>query len=232
LAEHGQCDIERSPAGWDVYFKKWEDGWVVVDRDGKGPVRGYLAFTQSQIDGRDFVNVTETAYEDFAGLHRLLHFLASLRDQYSFATMILRTELPLNRILRESQLPHRLVNHAHAAAEPFTRMSLRVLDHKRLIESMKIPETAEGWVIVSIHECEGHESRLAIEMNEGRASVAVSNASPEFECTDRIWSAIVTGDLKATTAIEMGLATAKSVAAAEVLDAFSAGPTPFCLEYF
>jgi predicted acetyltransferase len=208
------------------------DGWVVVDRAGDGPVRGYAAFHNAHKDGRDIVNVGEIGYDDIDALRRLLHFLASLRDQYSLASLTLPVDLPLNRLLRETQLPHRLVNHPHAEARPCTRMQLRVLDHKRLIEAMKYPADVAGKVVVAVKECEGNESRFAIEIADGRASVTGSEAAAEFECSDRIWAGIVTGDIAASDAVRLGLASAASSRAEKILAIYSRGPIPFSQEYF
>jgi predicted acetyltransferase len=232
IVARGQCDIERSEGGWGVYLKKWEDGLVAVDRLADGSIGGYLAFQHMQINEKDVVNVTEVGYEDFDGLQRLLHFLASLRDQYTFAAITLPADLPLNWMLREVQLPHRLVNHPHADVRLFTRMQVRVLDHKRLIEAMHLPDGRAGKVIVAVKECEGHESRFAIDYSAGRASAATTEASPQFECASHVWAAIVCGDMKATIALKLGLATATHPVAAEALDVLAEGPVPFCQEYF
>lgn len=230
--ERGQCDIERSPGGWGVYLKKWEEGLAAVDRSADGSIRGYLAFQHGQKNDKDIVAVTEAGYDDIEGLRRLLHFLASLRDQYSFAAITLPVDLPLNRMLREAQLPHRLVNHPHAEARPFTRMQVRVLDHKRLIEALHLPAARDGKVIVAVNESEGTESRFAVDYSAGRASAAATEASPQFHCSDRVWAPIVCGDLKATTAVKIGLAIESRRGAAESLDVFGEGPLPFCQEYF
>jgi predicted acetyltransferase len=228
----GQCDIERSPAGWDLYLKKWEDGWVAIDRGSDGIVHGYLAFADVEKNEKDVVNVSETGYEDIDGLKRLLHFLASLRDQYSFATLTLPADLPLNRILRETQIAHRLVNHPYAEVRSFTRMQIRVLDHKRLIEGLQLPAEKKGRVVVSVKECEGKETRFAIDVSQGRASVTFTRAATEFECADHIWAPIVCGDMKASVAVKLGLASATGSGVAEILDVFGEGAVPFCQEYF
>ena len=118
IVERGQCEIERPESVWPQFLKaRSESGFIVVDRpQADGPVRGYLCFEHSQVDGKDYLRVMQIVYEDFPALQRQLHFLASLRDQYLSATMILPADFPLNWMLRETQLPHRLVNHAHATA--------------------------------------------------------------------------------------------------------------------
>ena len=47
-------------------------------------------------------------------------------------------DLPLNWLLKERQVPHRLVNHPTAEIRPYTRMQARVLDHARLIDHQNI----------------------------------------------------------------------------------------------
>ena len=230
--ESGQCDIERSDPGWNVYLKKWEDGLIAVDSLQDGTIQGYAAFQQSQKNEKDYLHVTEACYQDATGLRRLLHFLSSLRDQYTFATLTLPADLPLNRILREPQIPHRLVNHPHAEVRPYTRMQLRILNHKRLIESMRFSNSGGARAVVQIHESEGHSSRFVIEWSEGHAEVSDSQATPDFECTDRTWAAMVSGDLKASVALEWGLANARVPGIAKILDVLAEGPLPFCQEYF
>ena len=42
-------------------------------------------------------------------------------------------------MLRESQLPHRAVEHAVPRLQTITRMQVRVLDHKRFLEALRLP---------------------------------------------------------------------------------------------
>ncbi|HWE04719.1 MAG TPA: GNAT family N-acetyltransferase [Tepidisphaeraceae bacterium] len=232
IVEAGQCDIERSTGGWDYWLHKWREGFIVVDRSVDGTIHGYLAFGHIQKEKQDYVNVTEAGYQDVAALLRLLHFLCSLRDQYTYATLTLPADFSLNRILREHQIPHRLVNHPHAEARPYTRMQLRVLDHKRLIEAMRFPTAYGGRVVVAVHETEGNESRFAIEIEAGRASVQATDASAEIECSDKIWAGLVCGDLKTSDAARLGLVTVNTTGDVNGLDIFAAGKPPFCQEYF
>jgi predicted acetyltransferase len=232
--EHGQCDIERHEDAWRYWLKlRGESGFVIIDRSAaSGKVNGYLHFEHQQAGTKDVLRVTQLSYEDMPALRRQLHFLSSLRDQYHSLVMILPADLPLNRLLREPQLPHRHVNHAHAEARQDTRMQVRVLDHRRFMEAMRLPAHQRGKVIVSVRESEGHESRFAIEIADGRASVSASNASTEFTCPDHVWAAIAGGDLPATQAMHLGLASAEKPTAAEILDVFCDGPQPFSHEYF
>jgi predicted acetyltransferase len=239
VAERGQCDIERSPALWQRYVELSDDGFLLIDRPNEaGPVHGWMFLQRQHLpDGRDVAKAYEIGYESVASLGRFLHFLAGLRDQYSAAVLPLAGDLPLNRLLREVQMTHRdNRNHPTAEARPYTRMQLRVLDHKRFVEAMTLPPV-RGAATVAIHETEGHESRLRIEMSGGRAEASAAAAAaaattPDFACRDHVWATIACGDLTATRAVELGLAESPNLSAATLLDSFATGPAPFTLEYF
>lgn len=236
IAQAGQCDIERPASMFKWYVDAWsKHAMIVVDRpDDAGPVRGWMTLEHvHQDDHTDTMRVVEAGYEDIAGLKRQLSFLGSLRDQYTRATITVPADLQLNRLLREPQLTHRdNRNHPTPECRPCTRMSLRILDHNRFIEAMHLPTDVSGEVGVKIHETEGHTTELWIDIRDGRASVTTTEGAPHFECRDTTWVAVVTGDLTATEALRLGVATGDDRAAASLLDAFSRGPLPFTHEYF
>jgi hypothetical protein len=190
-----------------------------------------MVFSRIQENGRDTLDVFDQAFEDLPALRRQLGFLAGQRDQCSDAKIVLPPDVPLNRMLRESQLPHRVSNHPYAQLKPMTRMQVRVLDHKRLLESMRLTADHRGEAIVAVRETEGHVSRFKVTLENGRATVAESNATPTFECSDVNWAGIVCGDLPASSTVRFGLADG-TAAAASLLDLFSVGPAPFCHEFF
>jgi len=234
VVERGQCDIARPIDVWKYQLKaRMDAGFVVVDRPLKdGPIHGFLCFEHEMVDDKDHLRVMQINYEDIAALQRQLHFLASLRDQYHSVSVALPVDLPLNWLLRETQLPHRTVNHDHAQLRQDTRMQIRVLDHKRFIEAMHLPTNHQGRVTVGVQEIEGAESRFQVDISEGRGAMSPATSSPDFICRDRVWAAIVCGDLPATRAVQLGLAAAEDLRAAQRLDIFSIGPAPFCHEYF
>lgn len=234
VVERGQCDIERPRDAWEFQLKhRLEAGFVVVDRPAEdGPIHGFLCFEHQQVGTKDYLRVMQVNYEDVSALRRLLYFLASLRDQYLSAVITLPAELPLNWLLRETQLPHRFVNHIHGEVRQDTRMQVRILDHGRFLQALHLPADREGQVVVAVKESEGSESRLKITLSDGRASVSTSSASPSFTCLDSVWAAIVCGDLRATRAAQFGLASSEDLRSADLLDAFSHGAAPFCHEYF
>jgi predicted acetyltransferase len=124
------------------------------------------------------------------------------------------------------------VEHSVAQVKPFTRMQIRVLDHKRWIEAMHLPAQITGRVTVAVRESEGSVSKFRIELAEGQASVTSSDASADAECPDVQWASVSSGDMAASTAARLGLIQANNPAALRVLDAFSVGQVPFCREYF
>ena len=231
----GQCDLKRTKATWENLLRQAEEGFFLIDRPAAGgPIRGFVGFdTQVKPDGRWHLKVNDLGYDDPPALRRALALLASLKDQYATCGLSLPVDLPLNRLLRETQVPHRVVPHATAECRACTRMQVRVLDHKAFLEAMTaLPPLAGGRAVVAVHETEGHESRFALEIADGKATVAPTTETPAFACRDTTWASIACGDLPATQAAELGLATADAPAAAAVLDALAAGPAPFCNEPF
>ena len=230
--QSGQCDVERTEAFWRKNLGSAGDGFEVIDRpDSAGPIRGAMLLTSAQLTGKDHLKVTEHWYADIAALKRQLNFLSSLRDQFSSVQITLPVDVKLNWLLKESQIPHRPVNHAVAEARPFTRMQVRVLQHATFLSGLHVPNDAKGTAVVSIAETEGHSTKVKIDIDGGRISAADSNASADFECTDRVWAAVACGNLSASEARMLELATGSDKAVA-CLDALSRGPLPFCHEHF
>jgi predicted acetyltransferase len=224
----GQCDISRSDEYWRLLDQSAEEGLQVIDRIGDGPVRGSMVLMHQQVNGKDIMKVSEAIYENAAALRRQLCFLASLKDQFSAALLTLPADVPLNWLLKETQIPHRPVNHAVAEAKPYTRMQARILDHAKFLEALHLPADSRGSVVVAVNECEGHVSKFKIDVHDGLAGAQPSDATAEFECSDKVWAAVACGDITATDAIKWGFAGGGS----KVLDALARGPVPFSNEYF
>ena len=233
LTERTHGDIERPAGLWKQYIDGSDDGHVIIERAGNGPIRSFLYFVHSHKDHIDTVQVDEALYEDAAGLTRLLKFLASLRDQYTNVSITLPADLRLNFLLAETQMTHRNNrNHPTSECRPFTRMQVRVLDHEKLLAAMKLPGDRSGKCVVAIREVEGEVKKIAIDLHDGRATATATDASPDFEMPDRIWAMVALGDLPATRAAELGLIAVTNRTPLAVLDALAAGPAPFCREYF
>ena len=234
LTERTHGDIERVAGLWKQYIDGSDDGHIVVERAGDGPVRSCLYFQQSHNDYVDTVRVVEALYEDAAGLARQLKFLGSLRDQYTNCSITLPADLRLNFLLAESQLTHRNNrNHPTAECRPFTRMQVRILDHEKFLGTLKLPDERRGKCVVAIREIEGDVKRLTIDLADGKVTAAPTSAAPDLEMPDRVWAMVAMGDLPATRAAELGLIAVTNRTPLAVLDALAAaGPAPFCREYF
>ena len=233
LTERGHGDIERSAALWKRYLDAAGSGHIVIERAGEGPVRSFVFFEQTFKNHVDTLRVEEILYEDTPGLVRLLRFLGSLRDQYGNVSITLPADLRLNWLLAESQLTHReRRNHPTSECRPFTRMQVRVLDHEKLIGAMALPRSAGGKCIVAVREVEGHISKFAIEIADGKAVATKTDASPDVEMSDRVWAMVALGDMAATRAAELGLIAVTNRTPLSALDALAAGAAPFCREYF
>lgn len=205
----------------------------MVDRptDG-GPAASWLYFEQRQESCRDMLRVEDMVYESPVALRRLLHFLASLRDQFWGVVLTLPADLPLNRLLRETQIPHRLVNHPTAECRAHTRMQVRIFQHERFLESLHVPEHYRGSTVVAVHECEGHVSKFRVEIAGGSVSATRTEANSDLECTDGIWASIACGDLDATVAAQHGLLQSSRPEAVAALRCLADGPQPFCTDGF
>jgi predicted acetyltransferase len=232
--EAGQCDIERDMPCWNSRPKFEEEGMVMINRpDPAGPVRAYALLMHQSVPPRNLLRVAEWCADDPASFQSLLCFLGTLRDQYSSVMVIAPADWQLNRLLRETQITHRPVEHQTAEVRTHTRMQLRILDHRKYLQSLHLPARAAGKLSVAIHETEGDTVRLRLELAEGRIEVTAGPAAAaDFECSDRQWAAIATGDLSATAAVQNGLAVQNTAGASQILDILSAGPLPFCQESF
>ena len=233
MIARGQGDIERPQSFWDDYFeRRASDGFIVVDPRPEGGLRGWMLYKFESVAGKDALRVLDLAYDSAEALRRQLSFLGSLRDQYSTAVLILPVDLPLNLLLKETQVPHRGVTHATADLKVHTRMQVRVLDHARLLSVMHLPRHCKSSAVVEVRETEGFASKFRIDIEDGKASVKAANASADVVCTDRIWAPIVLGELPITKAAAMELVEVRRPGAIETLNAFWDGPVPFCSDGF
>lgn len=219
LAAKGNCDMERPLGRWEAMIAAQESGFIFLTDD---------AWVLLKTEPEWTLRVTDWGAASPAALKRLLAFLGSLRDQYTRVHLTAPVDLPLNLLLKEPQLPHRPVAHTHATLHTITRMQLRVLDHLKVLNAIHWPKEATGSAVLSIQETEGHESRVKLDVHEGRSSAAPSSATPTFTTTDKTWASILSGELPAPTAACLGLASGD----ATPLTPLAHGPKPFTWEYF
>lgn len=230
----GQFDIDSGEPGVRTWRRLFDDGLVYVVQPGEpgDKIVAWMWVQDELRDGRRYARVQQWHADSHESLLRLLSLLASLKDQYGGAIVQLPADLQLNRLLRESQLPHRPVDHPAARVESFTRMQARILDHRRFLESLNVPARWTGRAVVAIHECEGHVSKLRLDVEAGRIGVTPTDASPEIELTDRAWAAVASSDLCVDAAWQLGLLSVSQPRALEALRALGDGPAPWCAEYF
>jgi len=237
--QRGQGDVQRCAASWELRkapTMQWQfagNGLEVIDVcPDSGQARGYAYFCDETENDRTILKVIEHHFADQAALLRMLRFFASLRDQYSAVRMQFPAGFPLNWLLKEKQLPHRAVEHAKASFYSFTRMQIRILDHRKFFERLQLRQSQLcGQAVVEVRESEGHASRLHLQFDKENVAATASKATPDFSCADSTWAAITCGHMRASQALILGLAEGSQIAAA-LLDAFSFGPKPFCNEFF
>jgi len=237
--EAGRCDLEKTRESWQADQARWDEGFMIVDGPATNAADGTIAsyMLLSDVRERDsrIANLIENGADSPAAFGRQLFLLATLRDQYRAVRVAVPADLPLNRLLRHAQLPHRPVPHSAPKVEVQTRMQIRVLDHRRLIESLRRPAGAAGFrggATIAVCESEGHQSRFRIDIENGRCVFSDSAAAPGATLKDGTWASVVSGELAARTAAMLGLVEIAEPAALDLLAALSDGPLPFCNEYF
>ena len=230
-AQAGQCDVDTGTSGIKYWTTGDVPGFTYLDQSD-GAVTSFATVATAIENDEAIAYVEEPAYDSPTALTRLLGLLGSLKDQYSAARIVLPSDLPLNWLLKERQVPHRRVDHPSATCNSITRMQLRVLDHRRLIEAMRLSPGPSGKVVVAVQESEGHESRFAIDFAAERASVSPSQATPDITMKDSTWAGVVTGALPARDAVAFGLAEFSRQNCTPLLDRFAVGPAAFSWEYF
>jgi predicted acetyltransferase len=228
MVQAGQCEFERPAAGWPLFRQvASENGMTFIHTSGI-----WVYLTSVPVEGKHTLIVNEWCADSPAGFETILNFLATLSDQYLSVTIPAALDWPINRLLRERQIPHRPVVHATASVRSHARLQMRILDHKRFLESLNLPPSAHGQATVAVHECEGQPSVFRVEFEAGRAHVKPHSGSVDLECADHQWAGIATGDMPAIQAVRFGQARENKPGAAALLDCLSAGPLPFTFEYF
>jgi predicted acetyltransferase len=111
-------------------------------------------------------------------------------------------------------------------------MQLRILDHRRYLEALRIPELAKGAAVVAIREPEGSEAKFRIDVSGGRCEVTETSTTADATMAAHVWAAVATGHLRASEAVRLGLFECSDEGVARVVDCFADGPRPFTHEYF
>lgn len=228
----GTCDIETSPAAIDEWFAHLtpDTQLFVDDRDGQIVAYTWVrSFEEGDLGVARFV---QPAWDSQAGLVSLLGLAGSWRDQYSQLRITLPTDLPVNWLLKERQVPHRRVDHPAPTCATITRMQVRVLDHVAFLQGQRLVRGGGGRVVVAVRESEGNVNAFAIDLSGDLIHAERSSAAADITTSDVTWSSIACGELRCSTAHALGLLDVQRADAMKTLDALADGPAPFCFEYF
>src|SRR5207237_10112179 len=144
-----QCQIERGDGAWNHWMSNEGESYVVADQPKGQPMRSWFVWSQQQQNGREILSVNHLAFDSIESLRRGLSFFATLKDQYWAVKLTLPADLQLFRLLKETQVPQRPTNHETAESKYFTRMQVRVLDHQRMINSLRSAEYVWGHVTIA-----------------------------------------------------------------------------------
>ena len=236
--EKGHGDVASDEASIRYWIDHtWSGGMTVVEARGD-VVHSYASFTEERTSSVAIPSTQAAVVcDDFScdsemAFTRLLHFFASLKDQYSYLRITTPADWPVNAMLKETQIPHRQVDHAVSAARPFTRMQIRILDHARTLAEMILPGSGSGSVVVYVVECEGTTSRLKLNFEINRVTCDPTTDDADVILSDSRWASIVAGELRATDAAKWGFFEVNTPSKLTLLDAFFGGPLPWCQEYF
>ena len=229
LATHGDVETnERSLEYWLNELK--EVGFRFIDTDG-GSVRSQFTLGTEVSNGQTVAVVHRPWWDSPEALRDLLAMLGTLKDQYSAARITLPADLPLNWMLKEKQVPHRRVDHPAAMLQMNTRMQAAILDYDRFFRALQPPAKAYGAVTVTVH-ARDKTSTWLLDFANGTVALAPSTESPDAEIDDLAFTAMAFGELSAGDAMAVGGLRLRTPSALPLLDALSAGPKPYCHEYF
>ncbi len=176
--------------------------------------------------------VSKPWWDSDAAMVRMLAFLGTLKDQYSFTRITLPTTIPVNWLTTERQIPHRRINHPAATSFTLTRMQLRILDHVAFLRALAIRPAVNGACTIAIRECEGTTSTIRLDINDGKIVASPSTQTPDLTLPDVTWAAVVMGDLPISTAASLGLVDVATPAVLQLLQPLSEGSPPYCHDYF
>ncbi|MBC7784152.1 MAG: GNAT family N-acetyltransferase [Burkholderiales bacterium] len=237
-ATAGHCDVETSAAGIDEWFQSLADStqlFVQTDGDKIGAYAWVKTVDESDLsDGSDrlIAHILQPSWDSPAALLSLLAMIGSLRDQYAAVRIVLPTDVPLNWLLREHQVPHRNVQHPAAACKVISRMQARIIDPVKFLTGQKLSRPVTGGAIVGVRESEGDAHTYELSASDGVIECKPSARSADIELTDVLFAAIMCGSLRASAAQQCGLVSARAAPAIAWLDALADGPAGFSFEYF
>jgi predicted acetyltransferase len=226
------CDIETSPEGWAFWKRFFSEGLMFVRPRGDGELESSALILDERDDKTGTARVADFSAESDEALVRLLHFLGTLRDQYSAAVLTLPGDVPLNLLLKETQIPHRQVDHPVASARPFTRMQMRVLDYPRFFALLPARSGVKAQGVLEVIESAGPPVRLAVAAEDGKFHAEPTSRPVQVTLSDVSFASLVSGHFTAGQLLRWGKLSLQDAAAVPLLAAFGFDRLPFCQEYF
>jgi GNAT superfamily N-acetyltransferase len=228
----GTCDVETDEPALVEWFAGLTDDTqlFVDDRDGK-----IVAYTwlRTLADGdQTIAQLAQPAWASIDGFRSVISLLGSLKDQYGIARLALPTDLPLNWLLRERQIPHRKVEHLAPKCTILSRMQVNVIDPVAFLHGQTLPRPARQSVVVEVMNYRQEKQRFSLDLSAGIIDAKPSNASADLQTSDVIFSSIACGELRASTAKMLGLINVTDPDKLSALDLLADGSAPFCYEYF
>ena len=198
----------------------------------EGGAAGWMLFKYENLAGKEVIRVMDLVYDSAEALRRQLSFLGSLHDQYSLAMLILPVDLPLNLLLKETQVPHRRRNppnrrcasaHSHAGREfSITRSCWRQCICPSITKDRlwsKCRRRRFHFQVSNRHR--SRQSHLQTDGGLARCHLHRSNLGRRRD-----------GNLPIDKAAQLELVQVQRPAAFHPLTAFSDGPLPFCSDGF
>ena len=201
-------------------------GFRLVDRRPDGTIASQFTLGTEVEDGRRVAVVNKPFYDSPEALRRMLAMLGTLKDQYSFARFTLPTDVPLNWLLREKQVPHRLVDHPASSCMAITRMQARIADVPAFVAALRPPKGMADAVVVGIGPL-----TYRIEIAGGHATATLHDGPADVTMTEPVAAAVLFGDLDIGEAYRFGIVKLLTPRAL-LLTILAAGPKPYCHEYF
>ena len=225
-ATHG--DTSTSAGALKYWLATLNDvGFRLVDRRPDGSIASQFTLGTEMEDGRRVAVVNKPFYDSPEALRRMLAMLGTLKDQYSLARFTLPIDVPLNWMLRERQVPHRLVDHPASSCMAITRMQARIADVPAFVAALRPTQGLAEVAFIGIGQV-----TYRIDIADGRATARPHDGPADVTMTEPVAAAALFGDLDVAAAHQFGILRIANARGHFVLALLTGGPKPYCHEYF
>lgn len=230
--QNGACDVETDEPALAEWFASLTDDTQFFVDDRQGRIVAYTWLRTIAEGEQTIVQLAQPAWGSMDGLHSVLSLLGSLKDQYAIARLALPTDLPVNWLLRERQIPHRRVEHLAPKCTVLSRMQVNVIDPVEFLQGQSLSRAVKQSVVVEVTNYRQEKQKFSLDFSAGIIDAKPSDASADLQTSDVTFSSIACGELRASTARMLGLIDLADPGKLSSLDVLADGPAPFCYEYF